>query len=97
MKKKYVPISFLLIDYPGYGANVGGMPSPSSILESYQLAVNIVQIEMRKYFSATNIKKCNEKIYGNNNNDQNDKIVIIINYYHGLNFKIKCYSTFNWM
>ena len=90
LKKKYVPISFLLIDYPGYGANVGGMPSPSSILESYQLAVNIVQIEMRKYFSATNIKKCNEKIYGNNNNDQNDKNRHRHHhhYYHGLNFKL---------
>ena len=62
MKKKYVPISFLLIDYPGYGANVGGMPSPSSILESYQLAVNMVQIEMRKNLSVTHIKKERENI-----------------------------------
>ena len=73
---KHVPSSFLLVDYPGYGKN-GGSPSPSTVLNSYSLALKALQSKMRAYYSVKNIKNCNKEIY-----DADDKNRF------GINFKL---------
>jgi hypothetical protein len=74
--KKYVPSSFFLLDYPGYGKN-GGSPSPSTVLTSYSLAIKALQIKMRAYYSAKNIKNCNKRVYFANDKNR-----------FGINFKL---------
>ena len=58
------PSSFLLLDYPGYGENVGGTPSPSTIQTAFKFALLALQKEMKRYYGKTHVRACNEEIYG---------------------------------
>jgi pimeloyl-ACP methyl ester carboxylesterase len=51
------PVSFFLVDYPGYGRNKGA-PTPDGILQETDLALEALEHKMRVYFQSSKQSDC---------------------------------------